>query len=476
MINWNKNGLGLIVLGLLSLFISSIINITDEFFIIHGLWCIISFIFISLPLFKYISKNIDNLVYDHRILLSLSYIFYFLFGAALVSFGSDNELLHANNEYPINLKSTLLVDSINSIGFGISLLSSTYCDGFKWQYKFFDTLSFKYSNINKKQILYLILFIGFYSSIYVSLDDFGYFENRIGGIWRTLEKISLVGIFLSLITKENGYTFHKYISFTLVFYIFSYGIISFSKTKILTAIFLLLLSTSIRFNKLKLLIISLPLLFIVLNNLGGAVNYSRVTIGNQSSTSLEQRWEIFKTGTTASIENIEAISEYSAWSRISYVAAQTGAIDFYNIGQGGEEFALIPWLFVPRILVSSKPNITESNGEFYYKLSGFEGSATGQGIFVSGYYNLGWLGVIFVSILTGFIFSQTSIFSYYIFKYQSIVLTPVICIGLFMAFRIDGSFISDQLGIYIMVAYISIFLYLISTYIKSSSHSYKYLK
>jgi len=52
---------------------------------------------------------------------------------------------------------------------------------------------------------------------------------------------------------------------------------------------------------------------------------------------------------------------------------QGAAIDFYDAGRGGDEFRLVPWLFVPRVIAPQKPVITEYRLEFYYKISGRRG-------------------------------------------------------------------------------------------------------
>jgi hypothetical protein len=146
--------------------------------------------------------------------------------------------------------------------------------------------------------------------------------------------------------------------------------------------------------------------------------------------------------------------DYSVWSRFCYLPAQAAALDLHDAGQSENEFGLMGWVFLPRILFPEKPNITTNGPEFFAKVVGFYGSSSGQGIFVNGYYNLGWWGVIFVSIAVGCMLACTSALAAEIYRARAIIWLPMALLGSYMAFRIDGFFLSDYWGPFVMFSLI----------------------
>jgi hypothetical protein len=86
-------------------------------------------------------------------------------------------------------------------------------------------------------------------------------------------------------------------------------------------------------------------------------------------------------------------------------------------------------------------------------MSGQVGSSTGQGIFSSGYYSGGWLGVLAVGCLAGWILRQTSAVAEEIIIARAPLLLPLALYGVYIAFRIDGSFLADYVGAFAYLLY-----------------------
>ena len=144
-------------------------------------------------------------------------------------------------------------------------------------------------------------------------------------------------------------------------------------------------------------------------------------------------------------------SEGGIWPRLAYTTAQFAAVDLYDIGQGGNDIELMAWVFLPRALFPNKPIITRSGEELNQKITGFSTSSTGIGLFISGYFNLGWIGLIFVSVTAGVIMSVFSAVSRAIVNAGSLILFPVDLVGMMMGFRVDGHFVADYLGTFAMI-------------------------
>ena len=66
-----------------------------------------------------------------------------------------------------------------------------------------------------------------------------------------------------------------------------------------------------------------------------------------------------------------------------------------------------------------------------------------MGVFVSGYYNGGWIGLSVISLVCGMILRQISYLSRVIVETGSHLLYPFVLFGVYMAFRIDGHFLDD---------------------------------
>jgi hypothetical protein len=145
---------------------------------------------------------------------------------------------------------------------------------------------------------------------------------------------------------------------------------------------------------------------------------------------------------------------YRSWARFCYIPAQGAALDFYDKGEGGDDYSLLGWAFLPRFLSSDKPIMTASGSDFNTKITGeVDAGSIGQGVFANGYYNLGWWGVIAVGIAVGCMLAWTSAFAVEVFRARAVVWLPMALLGSYMAFRIDGHFLGDYWGPFVLFVY-----------------------
>ena len=145
--------------------------------------------------------------------------------------------------------------------------------------------------------------------------------------------------------------------------------------------------------------------------------------------------------------------DYYPWSRFCYLPPQGAALDFYDTGRGGDDYSLVGWVFLPRFIFPDKPIITASGPEFHFKITGHDTSSTGHGVFVNGYYNLGWWGVVFVGIAVGCILAWTSALAVQVFRAGALLWLPMALLGSYIAFRIDGTFVADYWGPFVLLGY-----------------------
>jgi hypothetical protein len=185
--------------------------------------------------------------------------------------------------------------------------------------------------------------------------------------------------------------------------------------------------------------------------IGDAVSTTRNRFGPDDTVSVGERVELL-TDAFSHPDSAKADQKYYSWARFSYTPPQAAAVVLYDSGRGDDDFELLGWSLLPRFLFPEKPVMSAGGREFHIKVTGFDNSSSGHGVFINGYYNAGWGGLIFVSVFLGCILACTSAFAAAVFRARVVIWLPIALLGSFMAFRIDGSFLSDCWGPSILFA------------------------
>ena len=194
-------------------------------------------------------------------------------------------------------------------------------------------------------------------------------------------------------------------------------------------------------------------LFFLIKVLGGIVTYKR---NHETNYKFSEDINLSK-------------SEYNTfkiWDRINYTSSQAAALDLYSDGNGGESLSNIFWLFVPRFLNKDKPDVSSSSAKFSKKFRIHGGSRDSPGIFVEGYYNYGWLGLLLVSFIIGMVLKIYSVLIKSIIQNKLYSFYFIIFSGIWTSFRIDGLIITDYLGQLIIFLYFMIFIILILIFLR----------
>lgn len=454
---WVWVGLQFFLLGVVSLVGSYFIE--EDQWIYHGFFCVAGTMIALLRFIKYRQVNFNVFLTEHRLMFLFSFTFYFLIGASLLAFGASDDIANRMMEYAVDAPFALKIDAINAIGFGIALTVSALTRPI-WLPRMVYQIGLGANKINLFKAIVIMTIIGLCAKYYVISNDFSANPEIISGLWRNASMAPLVVILVGMIYQGKNQFGIRLIAGVMALSLSVLGLLEFNKSDFLLPVMMLVGGIAIRNNSKSIFLIGTVAGFVLLATVGGAVGYSRINISSIESTSLSDRLALVEAGLEAAKQQVDS-ANYSAWGRISYVNSQAAALDFYDRGIGGDDFSLIPWLFVPRVLAPNKPNLTSSGSDFYYKITGFEGSSTGQGIFANGYYNLGWLGLIISAMLCGWIVMQTSAIAERIIASKALLLYPMVFSGLFIAFRIDGNFLTDFLGVFIMISYFIFGLWLV---------------
>lgn len=402
---WFQLGIIFTLFGASAYVATEILNLASWW--AHGLWCATGILLILPVVVKVMRADFRVALSDHRIMFTFAFALYFLFGASLLSFGPERDIANVLNYYPVSPADAMRVDAINAMGFGLALLVSALIKG-RWIGELAILASAAASKISAMSVLLTLTVIGVLATYKVVMVDFGFTDGTAASIWRTTSQFTFVSILLGSAYRGQHELIFRLVAILMAVGATFIGILSFSKTGMLLPIGSLIAGLAMRFSVSKVLPLGIVILVVLFISTGGAMSSARNNLEIGTPHSLDTRWQVVKFGLLASRAGDERSRQYNTWGRFCYVPPQVAAYDFYNDGRGGDDLRLIPWLFIPRGLVPEKPIITQTSRDFHYKISGNRGSSTGMGIFLSGYYNAGWLGVLLVAGTCGWILAQTS--------------------------------------------------------------------
>ncbi len=144
------------------------------------------------------------------------------------------------------------------------------------------------------------------------------------------------------------------------------------------------------------------------------------------------------------------IDEYAevetGWMRLSFVNAGTFAINQYDHGAPGTSYRYWSIVWIPRVIYPNKPIITDVGREMSYAANGNYNSSSSAGLAAEAYWNGGWVTTIGISVFLALVFALWSIYSYEVIQRKAWHLFFIVLIGMRMAIRVDGAFVSDILG------------------------------
>jgi len=417
---------------------------------LHGVWCGLGLLIVAPTLVTALKGDFERFLTDHRTMFIGAFGLYFLIGGLLLAVAPANLAEFSLSYYDIDARDALRVDAVNGIGFGIALLAASVSNGrFLAQQAWH--LGSMSARIRTHVALFMLLVVSAAASVSVMAVDLGMQEAVLSGWTRGLGQLSLVAVLLAAAHRGRGESALRFAAILLATAQCAAGSLLFNKSMAVLPIAALVGGLAWRFGSRRVLPIGGVAVCLLVALLGSPLSYARNTINDEGGNIVAARMRVLAEGTTAT--DTDARAAYSTWSRLCYTPPQAAALDFYDQGNGGDDLRLIPWLVVPRFLAPEKPIITQSGTDFNEKVTGHNTSATGLGIFVSAYYNAGWLGTIFISAICGWIIAQTSAVCEALIRSRGLLALPLGLYGLYIAFRIDGHFVGDYLGAFVFVLF-----------------------
>ncbi len=418
---------------------------------VHGAWCVGGFLLAFPIIVRAVRRGAQLVIQDHLVMFTAAFAVYFVVGAALLAFGSADSIERALSYYQINASGALRADAVNAFGFGTAILAAAYSPH-SWFERRVLEIGRACARLPPRLILLGFLTVSLIANATVTISDISSESAVVAGSWRVLTQLSLVSVFLGISYRGRGRRLVWLLATAVMAFEVVSGLLLLNKSKALLPIMAYVGGLSLRCRPRVVVPVGVAVIASFYVGIGGVVSFGRKATISSGWVSLEDRVQVLGDGVQSAAED-DPSADYYGWNRISYTVPQVAALEFYDSGRGGKDFQMIPWLFLPRALFPRKPIITQTGRDFHEKISGREGSSTGQGIFSSGYYNGGWFGLFVASALCGWILAQTSAIARAVLRQNALLLFPLALFGVKIAFRIDAVFLADWCGSFVIIAY-----------------------
>lgn len=437
---WRKPSIIFGGLGLIALVIVESMGLEDWYLL--GLVCGTALVYTIIVLYFAFCDGAIRLLTDPFLILVAAFSLYYLFGTLLLVIGPEDQANYVLKWYATTAQDALRITAMNLIGLAILLFVASSFNGLRIEKAVQPAIAI-FNRMPMKKIFWLFSAVGFSAFLWVETTD-----GVVNGTIRQLSKLILIAVLVGTIYRGRNATFLHGLAILIALFASIMGLLSFGKLATLQPLLILLLGLYLRLHNTKMLVVLFAIMIAALMLLSKPIGEARVILMSSSDTGLLARFNILQQvfRTTA-----DDSSPGGTWSRLCYTSSQVAAVDLYERGQGGNDMELLGWVFLPRALFPDKPIVTRSGVEFNVKVTGSDTSSTGMGLFVSGYYNLGWTGLIMASICAGWILAIFAAISRSVISSGSMILLPVGLLGSFMAFRIDGHFVGDYLGPFAMI-------------------------
>jgi len=278
----------------------------------------------------------------------------------------------------------------------------------------------------------------------------GLIDVVLPGSLEYLGVLSLVALVPLFLLRVNAYAHSRLVFALLLVFELTGAFMQLSKLALLKVAIVLVLAAVLRgIAARKLAVISIISFAIYAIVLVPLVGYGRIAFNVLGLTSSSEAAALAGDVVRGAVrDEVAAVlpGVQAWWARLNYANAQAFAIDAYTRGQPGETIGSAGWSFVPRFLYPDKP-IATTGDVFNELVTGNPESKSAPGMFVEGYWNAGWPGLLLVTLVMGIFFVGWERYTRPRLKSLQLQYLPVMWLGLFPAIQQDAWFIPGTLGI-----------------------------
>jgi len=386
---------------------------------------------------------------------------YFGLGPLAFTYGTRETIQYIVQDFPVDEYWLLRTNYLNAVG--VAVVCATVGIGSATLHRRLSTRRVE-ANDYTRHIMWVFLVIGGTVKYGFTLPyALGLLSFVLPGSVQHLAGLTNAAIILLFILIHRGAKNYYGLLFVVIGSELISGLMTFSKFEVIMTVLVVILGRFACRPNLKRLILS---------GLAFAVFYALVL----SPFVLFARVAVSEIGVSDVNDLQDTVGEYnrvgkdalailqpevqSWWTRLNYAPAQAFVMDLYDGGAAGETFALLPYIFLPRLFFDDKPLMT-SGKDLTLLLTGDDSSGhTGVGVFGEAYWNGGWSMVVIVCVYVGVLFVVLGQFSMRMVATNQVSYMPVILVCITTGLRPDDWFVPAFVGsmVEIFVWYMAIFV------------------
>jgi hypothetical protein len=420
-------------------------------------FCIVSLTMLGYLVYRALAAEPAGILYESGLFLSISCAVYYAFGPLLFVIGPAEAADYSQSLYRVNATESMWLMGLNFIGIGLTGLA--YCFArFPFLAKVADAAARRWARVSPVRVLVVFLLIGLVVKyLFVVPFELSLTDSVPSVVARQLAQLLVLAVLVGWAYKDVGPRWIGAVTKLLLLTEMTTGFLMFNKSAVLIVIMAAGLGNYFRQRRLRNLLFTALAGFLIYMLIGPMVTFGRNELGYRgrdqpAPATLSQRLDIavtYFTGGESHLRQQEITGSW--WSRLNYLPAQQVAVSLYDQGRGSDDLSRVMWIFAPRLIFSGKPMMSGAGEDLYEKVTGQRGSSEGIGVFVDGYYILGWFGVLLASITYGLSLRAYSAIARSVVARRAVVMYPVAFMGIYAGLRSDGWWILDVAGPAVMV-------------------------
>jgi hypothetical protein len=420
-------------------------------------FCIVSLTMLGYLVYRTLAAEPAGILYESGLFLAISCAVYYAFGPLLFVIGPAEAADFSRSWYWVNATQSMWLMGLNFIGIGLTGLA--YCfSRFPSLANVADAAARRWARVSPVRVFVVFLLIGMVAKyLFVVPFELSLTESVPAGAIHELARLLVIAILVGWIYKDVGPRWIGVLAKLLLLTEVTTGLLMFNKTEVLIVIIAAGLGNYFRRRQLRNLLFTVLVGFVIYALIGPMIDFGRNELvyrgrGQPAPATLTQRFDIavtYFTGGESHHRQQEIAGSW--WSRLNYLSSQQAAVDLHDQGRGSGDLGRAMWIFVPRLVFPGKPIMSNAGEDLYEKVTGFRGSSVGVGVFVDGYYILGWFGVLLASVTYGLSLRAYSAIARSVVARRAVVMYPLAFMGISAGLRSDGMWLVDVAGPVIIV-------------------------
>lgn len=417
-----------------------------------GALCLASLVSLGWLVMRSVASCPQSVMYETGIFLALSSGVYFGFGPLLHAFNPLNARETANLWFEVNGAEAVFLTGINYLGLGIAGLSYT-----AFQIPRFAALasrmSVHWAVVGPTTVFWGFLLVGAVFKFWLLWPfQLGLTDTVQGSFVYALSGLLAISLFIAArYWKSLGAIGRVAAVLAMVLQVVA-GMLAYNKTDVMLPLVAFSLGGFLAHPRKHRALVAAAVLFLGYVLITPPVNFARIETAKAQAVaaqrvSIQERFDLLVQFYQIDHHVIQTSGQSLAWwIRLNYLPSQNAAVYFQRVGDGSDDLDRMLWIFIPRVIYPDKPQMTGAGIRLTEKIAGHESSSTGIGIFVDGYYLLGWFGVLFTSMSYGLVLRAYTSIARPVVEEESTIMLPLVFMGIFLGMRADGWWLTDVVG------------------------------